>query len=398
MNTIFHVQFPGLGLEFTIDRVALSLGGFNIYWYGTVIALGLLLGMVWAFRCAPDYGIDGDRLVDVVMIGTVFGIVCARICYIAMAPFEYQSIWEMFDLRLGGLAIYGGIIGAFVFGGIAAKWRKIPLLPLFDVVGMGFLIGQGIGRWGNFFNQEAFGTNTALPWGMYSEGTASYLTGVQATLAAQGVTVDPSLPVHPTFLYESIWCLAGFVFLALTHKRRKFAGQIFLEYIIWYGLGRYWIEGLRTDSLLVGNTDLRFSQMVALFSVAFSITMLVYGLRKSRGKSLQVTLAVSDLKKQREGSADTPVYHQVRAGEGVNFVIPQKVAAGEAQQDMAFYLRVKQPDQNMVLSCRMGEETVSSKKERFVAPPEMLVARVKSGCPLTQELTVEVRKEKRDGQ
>ena len=151
MNTIFHVQFPGLGLEFTIDRVALSLGGFNIYWYGVVIALGLLLGMVWAFRCAPDYGIDGDRLVDVVMIGTVFGIVCARICYIAMAPFEYQSIWEMFDLRLGGLAIYGGIIGAFVFGGIAAKWRKIPLLPLFDVVGMGFLIGQGIGRWGNFF-------------------------------------------------------------------------------------------------------------------------------------------------------------------------------------------------------------------------------------------------------
>ena len=398
MNTIFHVQFPGLGLEFTIDRVALSFGGFNIYWYGVVIALGLLLGMVWAFRCAPDYGIDGDRLVDVVMIGTVFGIVCARICYIAMAPFEYQSIWEMFDLRLGGLAIYGGVIGAFVFGGIAAKWRKIPLLPLFDVVGMGFLIGQGIGRWGNFFNQEAFGTNTALPWGMYSEGTASYLTGVQATLAAQGVTVDPSLPVHPTFLYESIWCLAGFVFLALTHKRRKFAGQIFLEYIIWYGLGRYWIEGLRTDSLLVGNTDLRFSQMVALFSVAFSITMLVYGLRKSRGKSLQVTLAVSDLKKQREGSAETPVYHQVRAGEGVNFVIPQKVAAGEAQQDMAFYLRVKQPDQNMVLSCRMGEETVSSKKERFVAPPEMLVARVKSGCPLTQELTVEVRKEKRDGQ
>lgn len=307
MNTIFHVQFPGLGLEFTIDRVALSLGGFNIYWYGVVIALGLLLGMVWAFRCAPDYGIDGDRLVDVVMIGTVFGIVCARICYIAMAPFEYQSIWEMFDLRLGGLAIYGGIIGAFVFGGIAAKWRKIPLLPLFDVVGMGFLIGQGIGRWGNFFNQEAFGTNTALPWGMYSEGTASYLTGVQAALAAQGVTVDPSLPVHPTFLYESIWCLAGFVFLALTHKRRKFAGQIFLEYIIWYGLGRYWIEGLRTDSLLVGNTDLRFSQMVALFSVAFSITMLVYGLRKSRGKSLQVTLAVSDLKKQREaGDAFAP--------------------------------------------------------------------------------------------
>ena len=249
----YHVQFPGLGLALTVNRVALSIGGFNIYWYGVIIAAGMMLALLYAFRNAVDFGIDSDRLVDVIAIGTVMAIVCARIYYVAMAPFKYNSIWEMIDIRLGGIAIYGAVIGAFVFGGLAAKWRKIPLLPLFDLVSLGFLIGQGIGRWGNFVNQEAFGTNTTLPWGMYSEGTEAYLKSVQVTLPA-GMTVDPTAPVHPTFLYESIWCLAGFVILASLVKRRKFNGQIFLSYIIWYGLGRSWIEGLRTDSLLVGNT------------------------------------------------------------------------------------------------------------------------------------------------
>ena len=303
MDTIFHVQFPGLGLEFTVDRVALSLGGFNIYWYGVLIALGLVLGMAFAFHFAPDFGLNADRLVDVVAIGTVMGIVCARIAYVAMAPFEYDSLWQMLDIRQGGIAIYGAIIGAFLFGGLAARWRQVPLLPLFDAVGMGFLIGQGIGRWGNFVNQEAFGTNTTLPWGMFSEGTQNYLAGVQATLAARGVTVDPSLPVHPTFLYESLWCLAGFLALFFYMKRRRFNGQLFLLYVIWYGLGRYWIEGLRTDSLLIGGTDLRFSQLVALVSVAAAAVLLVYGLQRSKGRALQVTLAVSDLKKLKQAGA-----------------------------------------------------------------------------------------------
>ena len=200
---VYHVQFPGLGLDLTVNRVALAIGGFNIYWYGVIIAAGMLLAMLYAFRNAVDYGIDSDRLVDVVAIGTVMAIVCARIYYVAMAPFAYQSLWEMIDIRKGGIAIYGAVLGAFIFGGLAAKWRKVPLLPLFDLVSLGFLIGQGIGRWGNFVNQEAFGTNTTLPWGMYSEGTEAYLRSVQVTLPA-GMTVDPTAPVHPTFLYESI--------------------------------------------------------------------------------------------------------------------------------------------------------------------------------------------------
>ena len=303
---IYHVQFPALGWEFTINRVALSIGGFNIYWYGVIIAAGMLLALLFAFRMAADFGIDSDRLVDVVAVGTVMAIVCARIYYVAMAPFEYQSIWEMIDIRQGGIAIYGAVIGAFVFGGLAAKWRKVPLLPLFDLASMGFLIGQGIGRWGNFVNQEAFGTNTTLPWGMYSEGTEAYLKSMQVTLKA-GVTVDPALPVHPTFLYESLWCLVGFAMLAALIKHRKFNGQIFLSYAVWYGLGRSWIEGLRTDSLLIGSTGLRASQLFAIVTVLVSLVLLGIGFYRTRGSQLWVTLAVADLKKQEQaGERFTP--------------------------------------------------------------------------------------------
>ena len=293
----YHVQFPGLGLELTVDRVAVSIGGFNIYWYGVIIAAGMLLAMLYAFHYADDFGINSDRLIDVVLVGAVMAIVCARIYYVAFAPFEYDSLWDMIDIRQGGIAIYGAVIGAFVFGGLMAKIREIPILPLFDLVGVCFLIGQGVGRWGNFVNQEAFGCNTTLPWGMYSEGTYAYLSGVQSTLAAQGVTVDPAMPVHPTFLYESLWCLTGFVMLALLLKKRRFNGELFLLYIIWYGLGRFWIEGLRTDALML-TANLRTSQLVALISVAVAAVLLVYGLQKSKGDTLMVPLQVADLKKQ----------------------------------------------------------------------------------------------------
>ncbi len=355
MDTVFHVEFPGLGLAFTLNRVAFSIGGFNVYWYGILIAAGLLLAMAFAFHYSADFGINSDRLVDVVVIGTILAIVCARIAYVAMAPFEYESLWEMIDIREGGIAIYGGIIGAFVFGGLAARWRKVPLLPLFDVVGMGFFIGQGIGRWGNFMNQEAFGCNTTLPWGMYSEGTYRYLTNVQQTLAAQGVTVDPSQPVHPTFLYESLWCLFGFLVLFLYMRHRRFHGQLFLMYLIWYGLGRYWIEGLRTDSLLIGNTNLRFSQVVALVTVAAAVVLLVYGLQKSRGHTPPlVTLAVDDLKKQKEaGDRFTPDTLPANAGH------KEFVAATAAMNR-----RLKELD----LSAVPEEDTSSSEQEPAAEP------------------------------
>ena len=287
------VTFPGLGLSFEISRVAFTIGGVNIYWYGVVIAVGIVLAMAFALRHCTEFGIDGDAMVDVIVVGVVLGILSARAYYVAMSPYAYDSIWEMLSIRDGGLAIYGGVIGAVVFGGLACKWRKVPVLPMFDLTGMGFLIGQCLGRWGNFFNQEAFGCNTTLPWGMYSAATEAYLRGSTVTVPA-GVTIDPTMPVHPTFLYESIWCLVGFVALRFYMKKRRFNGDIALLYAIWYGLGRFWIEGLRTDSLLlVPSMGLRASQLVAAIAVVGGIIAQVILRRKYKDQTLMVHLAIT---------------------------------------------------------------------------------------------------------
>ena len=177
---VYHVQFPGLGLDLTVNRVALAIGGFNIYWYGVIIAAGMLLAMLYAFRNAVDYGIDSDRLVDVVAIGTVMAIVCARIYYVAMAPFEYQNLWEMIDIRLGGIAIYGAVIGAFVFGGLAAKWRKVPLLPLFDLEKLSI---EGI------YTHFAVADSPEAEDMAYTQGQEDFIVAVYDKLAEMGHTL-----------------------------------------------------------------------------------------------------------------------------------------------------------------------------------------------------------------
>ena len=287
------VTFPGLGLSFEVSRVAFRIGGMNIYWYGVLIALGIVLAILFGFRHCAEFGIDGDAMTDVVVIGVVMGILSARAYYVAMSPYGYDSVWEMLDIREGGLAIYGGIIGAAVFGALACKWRKVRVAAMLDLTGMGFLIGQCIGRWGNFVNQEAFGCNTTLPWGMYSAATEAYLRS-SAVTAPAGAVIDPTMPVHPTFLYESLWCLVGFVALRLYMKRRRFDGDIALLYAIWYGAGRFWIEGLRTDSLLLApSLGLRASQLVAAVAVVGGIIAEVILGRRSAGRALMVPLAVT---------------------------------------------------------------------------------------------------------
>lgn len=302
------VTFPGLGLSFQISRVAFTIGGVTIYWYGVILALGLFLGVTFAFRHCTEFGIDSDRMIDVIAVGTVMAIVCARAYYVVMSPYEYESIWQMIDIRSGGIAIYGAIAGAFIFGGLACKWRKVPVLPMIDLAAMGFLIGQGVGRWGNFVNQEAFGYNTTLPWGMYSEATRAYLESSVVTLPA-GMTIDPTLPVHPTFLYESIWCLTGFALLFFYFKKRKFDGDVALRYAIWYGLGRFWIEGLRTDSLLlVPALNLRASQLVAAVTVVLALAAQLYLTRKAKASQpLMVELAITNDTLRQLRQADGPI-------------------------------------------------------------------------------------------
>lgn len=282
------VEFPGLGISFEMSRVAFTIFGFPVFWYGIIIGFGLLLAVAFGFRQAPRYGIDTDRMIDVVLVGFIAAILGGRLFYVLFSDMEITSFWQLFDLRGGGIAIYGAIIGAFVGGGLTAKWRKVPVLPMLDLGGMGFLIGQSIGRWGNFVNQEAFGTNTALPWGMKSAATTRYLTMMQPELAAQGVTVNPALPVHPTFLYESLWCAVGFLLIFLYSKRRKFNGELILMYVVWYGTGRFFIEGLRTDSLMTLGGNMRVSQALAALSVLAALVIWVVARVKTAGKPLVI--------------------------------------------------------------------------------------------------------------
>ena len=265
------ISFPGLGIEVTINRVAFSIGSLDVYWYGILIGLGALLAMLYACVFKLKYfGLDEDRVIDVIFAGTVFAVIGARLYYIA---FSGLPLTDFLSVRDGGLGFYGAVIGAFIAGAITAKIRKVRVLPLLDLASIGFLLGQGIGRWGNFVNQEAFGTNTALPWGMTSRVVENYLSYNQASLAVQGMIVDPLMPIHPTFLYESLWCLLGFIVFNAYIKHRKFDGEILLMYLGWNGIGRSVIEGLRTDSLYIG--EFRVSQLLAIFGVILAVLAII---------------------------------------------------------------------------------------------------------------------------
>ena len=253
---------------------------FAVYWYGFLIALGILLAMIYGFKKMRSFGIDPDRATDSVIGGLIGAIIGARLYYVIFSFSDYLTEtgsvdWKaIISVRDGGLAIYGGIIGAILVGGIIAKIKKLKLVTLLDVVAPCFLIGQAIGRWGNFFNQEAFGSNTTLPWGMMSSKTISYLSDVQTEIADKaGVVVDQYLPVHPCFLYESLWCILGFVLIHFYAKHRKFDGELFLMYIGWYGLGRFFIEMLRTDSLYLAN--IKISELIAGTCVLVSIILII---------------------------------------------------------------------------------------------------------------------------
>ena len=282
-QTLTIVSFPGLGLEFDVNRVAFSLGSIPVYWYGILIALGFVLAILYASKRAKEFGVDADRMLDVIIGGAIGGIIGAR-AYFVLLRWDYygQNLDQIINTRSGGMAIYGGIIGGLLIGLLMCKIRKVKALPMVDLVAGGFFIGQAIGRWGNFVNVEAFGSNTSLPWGMASEIISSYLAEHEAELEALGMNIDPNMPVHPTFLYESIWCLLGFLFIAWYTKRRKFDGELILIYLMWYGAGRAVIEGLRTDSLMIPNTSLRASQVLAIVMVI--VATFIWLVKSSRVK------------------------------------------------------------------------------------------------------------------
>ena len=265
--------FPGLGLSFELNRVAVTVFGLSIYWYGIIIGLAFLAATMCYVRRATLFGLDPDRMIDATLVVAMCGVIGARLYYVAFRWGDYaHNLTSIFNLRGGGLAIYGGVIFGILSAWVFCKLRGIKFLPMLDLLASGMLIAQAIGRWGNFVNIEAFGTNTTAPWGMRSPVITSYLTAHQQRLAEAGMIVDPYMPVHPTFLYEFLWNIIGFILISKYIKRRKFDGEIFLLYIGWYGLGRAVIEGLRTDSLMLGG--FRISQVLAALCVVASLAAL----------------------------------------------------------------------------------------------------------------------------
>ena len=262
------IRFPKLNLEFTVHSTAFTVFGASVTWYGVLITIGMMLAMIYGFARMRKFGIDSDRAIDGVIGGVIGAIIGARAYYVLFHLDEYSGNWKsIFNIRQGGLAIYGGIIGALLVGSIVCKLRRVRLLPMFDLTALGLLIGQCIGRWGNFTNHEAFGSNTENIFGMHSERIRNWMIN-----NGSGQNLDIDKPVHPCFLYESAWCLLGFLLLHLISKKwRKFDGQIFLMYIVWYGAGRFFIESLRTDSLYLGT--IKISQAVALISVVAGLVL-----------------------------------------------------------------------------------------------------------------------------
>lgn len=265
------ISFPLFGENCVIDFPGyFTIFGFRIYLYGLLITAGFILAFVYLYKRRDFLKLTADNVLDLVIMAVPCGLLGARIYYIIFNAADYfgPGKWQnIIMFREGGLAVYGGVIGGGIAFWIYSRIKKVPVGKLLDAAGFGLFIGQAVGRWGNFFNREAYGVVTDLPWRM---GLTTFA----------GTTY-----VHPTFLYEALWNILGFVMMHVFSKKTetKYHGQYFLLYVAWYGLGRFMIEGIRTDSLYIGSTDIRVSQLLAALSCSAAIVILARNyLRKYR--------------------------------------------------------------------------------------------------------------------
>ena len=310
------VSFPGLGLEFTLNRVAFTVLGRPVYWYGIIIASGLLLAVFLCSRWGKRFGITEDQIIDMMLFAVPAALVAIRVYYVVFNLGLYQNPdgsldWAaIFRYSDGGLAIYGAIISSAIVLLIFCHVRKISFLAFADLGVHGLFIGQLIGRWGNFMNVEAYGGPTALPWRMCS-------TSIAEDMLAQGYVdqvgyesiLSGTLGVHPTFFYESAWNFIGLLLVYRLGKKRKFDGQCFLFYVFWYGLGRAWIEGMRTDSLyLFVGSSIRVSQLVAAVSalVAGAVLLWMWKRAKKQPAQLYVNKIAAQAAQGQSPEEDTP--------------------------------------------------------------------------------------------
>ena len=303
------LYFPKLNLVFNLSRVAFNLGPFKIYWYGILITIGFMLGFSYMSIMSKKFKLSIDNIIDVIIYSIIGAIIGLRTYYVAFHFDLYKNnLLDILKIWEGGLALYGGVIGGFLVGIIMCKKRKLPVLQVTDLVVGGLILAQSVGRWGNFVNVEAFGKNTNSIFGMTSVSIQNYLFKVAPKLANEGIIIDPTANVHPCFLYESFWCLLGFILIMIItlnmnyniknsdnetndetdndkekkHKLNIYPGMITSIYFIWYGTGRFFIEGLRVDSLMIGS--LRVSKLLSLIFVVIFILLFFICILKNREK------------------------------------------------------------------------------------------------------------------
>lgn len=314
MNT---VGFPNLKIEFHPDRF-INVFGLDIAWYAIIIAAGFVLACIYVLSRMKKFGLDADRAIEAILAGMVGAIIGARLYFVAFQWDDYKdNLMDIFQTRKGGLAIYGAIIGGILFGLIVCRIRKIKMLPMLDLVALGFLLGQGIGRWGNFINQEAYGAVVS----------DNYILGMTGDLIYEGM-------VHPCFLYESIWCLLGFILLHFYSKHRKFDGEIGLMYLVWYGAERMIVEGLRTDSLMWGN--FRVSQILSAALLLVGLIMILVIRSKIRRNNdpeyLKLYVHTEESKKMLEEAAERYSKSKDRTEKHTGSE-PDSIAAEEEETD-----------------------------------------------------------------
>ncbi len=265
MMNLVEVKFPGLGINIDVNPVAFSIGSLEVYWYGLLIAAAIVLAVILAVKQAKSLNFPEGLVYDTILLIIPCAIIGARLYFVACNWDYYgKDLKRIFDFRSGGLAIYGGILLVFIGACVMCYIRKIPFRELADYCVVYLPLGQAIGRWGNFFNQECFGTNTSLPWGMTSSTVQSYLSLNCPTLVSD-------MPVHPTFLYESISDLIIFFILLQIRKKSKVPFETSCAYFALYGSVRFFIEGMRTDSLYIGGTGIRTSQLLSLILVVAAL-------------------------------------------------------------------------------------------------------------------------------
>ena len=281
------ISFPGIGIEdFTVNKVAISIGSLEIRWYGIIITLGMVLAVLYAMWRAKQKGIKADDMIDMALFTIIFGVIGARLYYVIFYG-NVHSFYDVIAVWGVGLAIYGGIIGGVlaIFG--VCRYKKMNFFAMTDMIGPGVMLAQAIGRWGNFFNGEAHG-------GVVAEGSPLYF--LRMGLYPNDISgVSGMAYVHPTFLYESLWNILGFVLINVFYKKKKFDGEVALWYFAWYGFGRMFIEGLRTDSLMLG--PIRVSQLVGLLCFVAGTALVIWEriyYYKKKKETVGVTASVQE--------------------------------------------------------------------------------------------------------